>query len=184
MIGKKTLLTLGFTAALCVGAIVDLAPYQAAIDALPQDRVDAIVKKQVEDMDRLEVCDELRAPSGVTKEENSRAELRSCLVDALNTIQTATAALKGSSMASVWLSENVEDEEVRVATLNAIEKARATLIEEKWYYEGLQRVYDAHDGSVILLIKNGPQAGEGMFLKIGGMLDMYEFRVKGSSGPA
>lgn len=178
MPGKKMLFTLGITAALCIGVIVDLAPYQAAIDIFPTARLEASSNKQSSDIGRFGLCSQIKGAIAETRSEESSEKLRKCLVNALNETQTSFGAVFGAAMASTWLSEHQEDEEVKDAALRAIEKGRANLIQEKWYYDGLQRMAQAHNESVILLVKSGPQSEDNMFVKIAERLDKAEFSVR------
>lgn len=175
---KKMLFVLGFTAALCIGAIVDLAPYQAAIDMFPKAQLEASSNKQDSDIGRFGLCSQIKGAITETRSEESSGKLRTCLVNALNETQTSFGAVFGSAMASTWLSEHQEDEEVREAALKAIEKGRANLIEEKFYYDGLTQMARAHNESLILLAKNGPQSEDSMFFKIAERLNKAEFSVR------
>lgn len=175
---KKMLFVLGFTAALCIGVIVDLAPYQAAIDMFPKAQLEASSNKQSSDIGRLGLCSQIKGAIAETRSEESSEKLRTCLVNALNETQTSFGAVFGAAMASTWLSEHQEDEEVREAALKAIEEGRTNLIDEKFYYDGLTQMARAHNDSLILLAKNGPQSEDSMFFKIAEKLDKAEFSVR------
>jgi len=178
MTGKKMLFILGFTAALCIGVIVDLASYQAAINTFQTVRLEATQDKQSSDIGRLGLCSQIKGVIAETRSEESSEKLRTCLVDALKETQTSFGAVFGAAMASTWLSEHPEDEGVRDVALKAIEKGRTNLIEEKFYYDGLTQLARAHNDSLILLAKNGPQSEESMFFKIADRLDKAEFSVR------
>lgn len=169
----KAALPLLLAAVLAIGAYMDMASFWTAMQApqLKQQTIDQMSRLEA-DMQRYGACGKLRdARSMIT------AAARDCLVQAMGKTESAVGAVAYSAFAMSWLMEHPTDSEVRSAALASIEKGRTALVRDSAYYRAWEHVYEAHDRSVLLSLRDGKQSGHTRFAQFADELDMAQYRV-------
>ncbi len=164
-----------------LAAWVDTAPYREALDsfaeAMPVNVVEGNRSELDEDLARYLECSKRREQNEVTKALEYTAPNRTCLMDALVEVKTATGALILAVEASKWLLKNPDDSAVRSAAITSIQKGRAELVAKRHQYDSLEKVALAHDRSILLRLVNGPYSGPSPFRESAERLNKAEYSI-------
>lgn len=186
MIKSSTLRLALFGSAAAVSCSVaamwfDTAPYRAAEDALAKSASASIADVSnalIADHDRLSACNQLNTIDPAKQEYLYAADSRACFLDAMPKTRTATGALISSAFAESWLRHRPDDEEFRAAALTAIANGRENLLKSKAQWYDLQdKLAEAHDRSVMLMLRDGAQSNRSAFDDMSERLNQAEFAV-------
>jgi hypothetical protein len=170
----KAVLPLVLVAVLAVGVYMDTAAFRSAMQTpqLTQQTIDQMSRLEA-DMQRYGACGKLRDDQTTM----FTASARDCFVQAMGKTDSALGAVAYSVFAMNWLIEHPADSEVRSAALASIEKGRTALTRESTYYRAWEHVYEAHDRSVLLSLRDGKQSGHTRFVQFADELDKAQYRV-------
>lgn len=169
----KAALPLVLVAVLAAGVYMDTAAFRTALQApqLKQQTADQL-SRLADDMQRYSACAKLR-----DDRTGYAASARDCFVQAMGKTDSPLGAVMYSAFAMNWLVAHPTDGEVRDSALASIEKGRTALTRESAYYRAWEHVYEAHDRSVVLSLRDGKQSGHTRFAQYADELDKAQYRV-------
>lgn len=168
--------------ALAVGAFgwFDTASYRSAVQAYQAAaRVHSTPSKEQAQQDevRYRRCDPMRTENRTGNTVDFTPEGRTCLIDALGKTGSVPGALVLVRNASVALSKDPDDSQLRAAALGAIDKARKILVSDKAYYDGQEQIKQARANSLVMRMALEPDSSAASFADQAALLDQAEYAI-------
>jgi len=178
----KTAMTAITIAAAAAGGFgwFDTAGYRSAIQAYqtaakehaPQGR-----EPVQQDEARYRRCDPMRTENKASNTIDFTPEGRTCLIDALDQTRSVQGALVLVRNASVALSKEPDDKQLRAAALGAIDKARKILVSDRALYERQEQIQQAYANSLVMRMLVSPQPQAVSFAAQATLLDQAEYSI-------
>jgi len=168
--------------ALAVGGFgwFDTASYRSAVQAYQAvARVHATQgEEQVrQDEVRYRRCDPMRTDNRTSNTVDFTPEGRACLIDALGRTGSVPGALVLLRNASVALSKDPDDSQLRAAALGAIDRARKILVGDQAYYDGQEQIKQAYANSLVMRMLGEPEPSAASFADQAALLDQAEYAI-------
>ena len=162
---------------LMIVVLIDTAPYRKAVkhvvNMVPTGAAESVKTNIQADMNLYLACSAMR--NAKTSEFTSKG--RDCLLEAMPKTKTAFGAMLFGVEAYDWLIAHPSDVAIRNNAMQAIANGRLDLAATKpWRFDGLERVAEACDKSVILRWTYCPSTYE-KFGNIADQLDKTEFAI-------
>lgn len=158
----------------------ETAGYRAAREAyqsMAQEQVPQLQQSMREDEARYKRCDPLRAENPASNTIDFTVQGRACLIDALQKAASLEGTLVLARNASVALGKSPDDQALRTAALEAIDRARVALAGERAYYARHEQFSQAYAESRLMrLLVAPPPQGPG-FESQAALLDQAEYAI-------
>ena len=158
----------------------DTAGYRSAVQAYQTvARVQAPQGQEPvrQDEARYRRCDPMRTENKARNTIDLTTEGRSCLIDALDQTGSVQGALVLVRNASVALSKEPGDKQLRSAALGAINKARQILVRDRALYDRQERIQRAYANSLIMRMLAEPDPQAVSFAAQATLLDEAEYSI-------